>query len=69
MAARNLYLRPVLKMKTYEPPELDMVSFVEIHNKYADRLYETVCWVLTTVSKSKGSRTGKVIEFAFQNMS
>ena len=30
MAARNLYLRPVLKVKTYEPPELDMVSFVEI---------------------------------------
>jgi hypothetical protein len=38
MDARNLYLRSVIKVKTYEPPELDMVSFVEIHNKYANRL-------------------------------
>jgi hypothetical protein len=38
MAARNVYLRPVVMVKTNEPLEPDMANFVEIHNKYSYRL-------------------------------
>jgi hypothetical protein len=41
MSARNLYLNPVLKVKTNEKLELHMVNFVEIHNKYTYRLCMT----------------------------